>query len=54
MGPVDLVRTTAGKVFASAHAIFSGIAFITTIGILLTPAVHRFLHRFHFDEGRRQ
>jgi len=52
MGPVDPVRTTEGKIFASAYAIFSGIAFITTIGILLTPAVHRFLHRFHFDEGQ--
>ena len=54
MGPVDPVRTTAGKLFASAYAIFSGVAFITTIGILLTPAVHRFLHRFHFDEGRNR
>jgi len=51
---VDPVRTTVGKVFASAYAIFSGIAFITTVGILLTPAVHRFLHRFHLDEGRSQ
>jgi hypothetical protein len=52
MGPVDPVRTTAGKLFASAYAIFSGIAFITTIGILVTPVVHRFLHRFHVEEER--
>ena len=52
MGPVDPVRTTAGKLFASGYAIFSGVAFLTTVGILLTPAVHRFLHRFHVDEGR--
>jgi len=53
MGPVDPVRSTVGKLFASAYAIFSGIAFLTTIGILVTPLVHRFLHRFHVEESRR-
>ena len=52
MGPVDPVRTLGGKLFASAYAIFSGIAFLTTIGILVTPLVHRFLHRFHIEEAR--
>ena len=36
------------KLFASAYAIFSGLLFITVVGILLTPFVHRILHRFHF------
>ena len=53
MGPVDPLRTTGGKLFASAYAIFSGVAFLTTIGILVTPVVHRFLHQFHLEEGRR-
>jgi len=52
MGPVDPVRSIGGKLFASAYAIFSGIAFLTTIGILVTPLVHRFLHRFHIEESR--
>ena len=52
MGPVDPVRSVAGKLFASAYAVFSGIAFLTTIGILLTPLVHRFLHRFHVEESK--
>jgi hypothetical protein len=52
MGPVDPLRSVAGKLFASAYAIFSGIAFLSTIGILMTPLAHRFLHRFHLEEGR--
>lgn len=46
-GPVDPMRTAAGKVFASFYALFGGILFITTAGVLLSPLVQRFLHRFH-------
>ena len=49
MGPVDPMTTTAAKLFASFYALFSGVAFITTIGVLLAPVVHRFLHRFHLE-----
>jgi hypothetical protein len=49
MGPVDPMTTTGAKLFASFYALFSGVAFITTIGVLLAPAVHRFLHRFHLE-----
>jgi hypothetical protein len=52
MGPVDPLRTVPGKLFASAYAIFSGIAFLSTIGILMTPLAHRFLHQFHLEEGQ--
>jgi hypothetical protein len=50
MGPVDQVRTTAAKLFASAYAIFSGVAFLSTIGVLMTPLAHRFLHQFHLGD----
>jgi hypothetical protein len=35
--------------FAGFYALFSGVTFITMIGVLLAPAVHRFLHRFHLE-----
>lgn len=47
MGPVTVPQTDAGKWFASAYALFSGVAFITTIGVLFAPVVHRLLHSFH-------
>src|SRR5216110_572136 len=49
MGPVDPMTTTAAKLFASAYALFSGVAFLTIVGILFAPVVHRFLHRFHLE-----
>jgi len=52
MGPVDPLKTVAGKLFASAYAIFSGVAFLSTIGVLMTPLAHRFLHQFHLEDGR--
>jgi len=43
MGPVNPIRTVRGKLFASTYAIFSGVAFISTIGIILAPSVHQWL-----------
>jgi hypothetical protein len=47
MGPVVEIRSTAGKLFSSFYALFSGVIFITNIGITLAPAIHRFFHRLH-------
>lgn len=48
MGPVGKDPTDdAGKIFASAYAIYSGVTLLTSVGILLSPAIHRVLHHFH-------
>ena len=52
MGPVNQLATDGGKVFASLYALFSGIIFLVTAGIIITPVAHRFLHRMHADEPR--
>ncbi len=52
MGPVNTLHTTAGKLFASFYALFSGIVFLVAVGVLLAPAFHRFLHKFHMESGR--
>jgi len=49
MGPVDPVKSTAGKLFASFYALFSGLVFVAAAGILFAPALHRLIHRFHLD-----
>lgn len=49
MGPVDAVHSTAGKWFESFYALFSGVVFISSVGVLLAPLGRRFLHRFHLD-----
>jgi uncharacterized membrane protein len=47
MGPVNELHTTGAKLFASFYALFSGILFLVSIGVLFAPIIHRFLHRFH-------
>jgi hypothetical protein len=49
MGPVAEVKTTGGKIFSSAYALFSGVAFVTNIGLLIAPVAHRFFHRLHAE-----
>lgn len=49
MGPVDPAPNQAAKLFASAYAIYSGVAFLTCVAIILSPVVHRFLHQFKLD-----
>ena len=53
MGPVDPITRPAGKWFASAYALYSGVALLTSVGILFAPAVHRLLHAFHLDGAAR-
>jgi hypothetical protein len=49
MGPVSELHSDAAKVFASIYALFSGVVFITSIGVIGAPVVHRFLHKFHLE-----
>jgi len=50
MGPVDPLPSNAAKIFASFYALFSGLAFIGIVSVLVAPFVHRMLHRFHAEE----
>ena len=50
MGPVVVINTVSGKIFSSMYALFSGVVFITNIGIMIAPAVHRFFHKLHLQE----
>jgi hypothetical protein len=50
MGPLDPVTSRGGKIFESAYALYSGVALLTSVGVLFAPAVHRFLHAFHLED----
>ena len=50
MGPVVEIKTDVGKWFSSFYALFSGVVFITNIGIILAPAIHRLFHRLDLEE----
>ena len=50
MGPVNPPQTPAGKLFAGLYALYAGLVFLVSIGLVFAPLVHRVLHRFHWRE----
>ncbi len=49
MGPLTPLQTFAGKLFAGCYALFSGLMFIIILGVIFSPIIHRFFHKFHLD-----
>ena len=49
MGTVDKAVSDGAKWFSSLYAIYSGVAFLTSVAVILSPIVHRFLHKFKLD-----
>ncbi len=50
MGPVDLPKTAAGKLFAGGYALYAGLVFIAATALLLALVVHRVMHHFHWSD----
>ena len=50
MGPVEFPQTANGKLFAGLYALYAGLVFIVTAGLIVAPLIHRMLHLFHWDE----
>ena len=51
MGPVSPLVTPAAKMFAGIYALFSGVAFLSTVAVLFAPVAHRVLHQFHLESA---
>ena len=50
MGPVETPATPGGKLFAGLYALYAGLVLLVSVGLMLTPVVHRLMHRFHLEE----
>jgi hypothetical protein len=53
MGPIidpQYHLSNTAKVFASVYALFSGMAFLTTFGLIIAPVAHRFFHKIHLED----
>ena len=53
MGPVNELHTSAGKLFASFYALFSGMLFLVVAGIMVAPVAHRMLHWMRLDKEEK-
>ena len=54
MGPAATLTTTAGKLFAGFYALFSGLAFIAIIVIMLSPIIHKFFQKIHLESNKNE
>jgi hypothetical protein len=54
MGPVGELQnaTDSAKIFASFYALFAGVVFLVSVGVLLAPVIHRLMHRFHLADDK--
>lgn len=49
MGPAIELKTDQAKVFVTVYSIYSGVAFLTSVGVIFAPIIHRFFHRLHLN-----
>ena len=50
MGPVGSLDNNAIKLFAGCYALYCGVVFIATVGLVLAPVGAHVLRRFHLDQ----
>jgi hypothetical protein len=50
MGPVDPLRTEAGKWLAGTYALLAGLVVLVVAGVMLAPMIHHVLQHYGFDE----
>lgn len=50
MGPIDPMINTKAKLFASFYALFSGIVFLSSIAVFISPLVHQFMYELHIED----
>jgi hypothetical protein len=53
MGPVGDLPNDASKGFAGVFALYSGLVFLLSAALLLTPVFHRVLHHFHWEMSQK-
>lgn len=51
MGPIEPPKTDAGKFFEGTYALFSGIIFLISVGLILAPLFHHLFHKFKIEES---
>jgi hypothetical protein len=53
MGPVGIMHSDGGKIFAGIFALYCGFIELVAIGIFAAPIFHRFLHHFHLESEKK-
>lgn len=54
MGPVDTLKDSSAKIFSGCYALFSGLAFISIVVLMLSPIVHKFIRKIHLEASNKK
>lgn len=54
MGQVGTIDSESGRLFSGLFALYAGMVFLVLIATILTPVIHRVLHRFHWEAERKR
>jgi hypothetical protein len=49
MGPIHECETDSGKIFAGIYALYSGIIFLSIVGIMLIPIFHKYIQKLNIE-----
>ncbi|MBI2721943.1 MAG: hypothetical protein HYX39_07195 [Bacteroidetes bacterium] len=49
MGPVDEPETDGGKIFAGIFSLYSGIIFLSIVGLMMVPIFHKYMHKLNME-----
>ena len=52
MGPIGEMHGDGIKLFAGIYALYCGVVFIATAGLVLAPVGTHILHKFHLDKDK--
>lgn len=49
-GHLTAPQSGAGQIFLGIYMLYSNLVFISVLGVLLAPVLHRIMHKFHLDQ----
>ena len=52
LGLIEKPSSQNGHIFAGIYGLYAGLVFIASFGILISPIIHRIIHKFHWDEEK--
>ena len=50
LGLIEKPITKSGHLFVGIYGLYAGLVFIASMSIIVSPVIHRIIHKLHWDE----
>lgn len=54
LGLLETPTTVKGHVFTGLYGLYAGLVFIASLSIIVTPVIHRIIHKFHWTDDEEE